>query len=166
VEKGFQRDESVVTLVNVESMLNIIAVYQTAEGVVTMLSRAMTNGLNVHVSDGTPVFCLSLGHARMLAEAGYTKQSLKAELFERAKVPLDQFPPEGNLPMSHWVVENGKVLVTRSASDIEIVVAGADRHGHSMYMAGWGISKSASRVVEQPVAVDAGTPESSAVRPR
>jgi hypothetical protein len=150
VEKRFDAGDSVVTAFNAESIINIAAVYRSAEALLVSFANAMRIGLNINFSDGTLAWALSGGHARILAEAGFSKQQVKEELFERAKVPLESFPPEGNIPMGHWTEDAGRVLVTRSPADIELIVAGDDPPYHSIYFVGWALSRTASRAVVWP----------------
>ena len=148
VSRGFRPEDSTVTVLNVESVINIPAAYPTGNAVLWMLARAMRQGLNVHFSDGILVVALTPGHARLLAQAGYTRPALQRALFEQAKVPVGELPPEGNMPGGDWLVEDGKVLVTRDAEHIQVLVAGSDWGAHSLYFAGWGISGAATRHVE------------------
>lgn len=147
VELGFDEDTSVVTIVNCESVVNVPAAYARAESVVWMFARTMMQGLNVHTSNGVLPVGLNVGHAHLLAEAGYSKADLKAELFEKAKVPLSMFPPEGNLPISVWTVEDDRVLVTNAPESILVFVFGGETPYHSLYFGGWGVSGRASRVI-------------------
>jgi hypothetical protein len=147
VEGGFDRASSVVTVVNVESVVNVPAAYPKAETVLLMLAQTMMHGLHVHTSNGVLPVGLNAGHARLLADAGHSKASIKHELFELAKVPLEMFP-DGNLQNSVWTVEGGRILVTRSPEDILLFVFGGDTPYHSLSFGGWGISGSASRLID------------------
>lgn len=142
---GFSPADSVVTTLNIESVVNVPAIYTNAEAVVGYIARAMKVGLNLSFSDGALALALSGGHARILAEAGMSRQDVQRELFERAKVPLDELPKEGNISTGHWTVQDARVLVTRSPQDILVFVAGDESPYHSCYFCGWGLSRSASR---------------------
>jgi hypothetical protein len=147
VRRGFSSDVDVVTVLNVESIINVPAPYRDAESVIWMLARAMRQGLNVHFSNGILVVALTPGHARMIAQTGVTIQQLKERLFDQARVPLTELPPAGNMPGGDWMVEHDHVLVTRDPDHIEVIVAGSDWNAHSLYFAGWGISGSTSRII-------------------
>ncbi len=142
---GFKAEDSVVTTFNVESVINVPAVYTSADAILHSLARAMQGGLNVCFSDGALGVALSGGHARILAEAGMSREDIQNTLFERTKIPLADLPKEGNIITGTWTVENGRVLITRSPKDILVFVAGDESPYHSCYFCGWGLSRSASR---------------------
>lgn len=147
VERGFRPQDSVVTVVNSESVINVPAAYPGADAVLSLIARALGQGLNVHTSHGALPVGLNVGHARLLADAGYSKAEVKRELFERAKVPLSALPAEGNLPVSVWTLDGERVLVTQSAQDVLVFVFGGETPYHSLYFGGWGVGGAASRLV-------------------
>jgi hypothetical protein len=149
VDRGFGAEESVVTVVNSESVINVPAAYPEADDVLSELARALGQGLNVHTSRGVLPLGLNVGHARLLADAGYSKAEVRYELFERAKVPLSALPASGNMPMSVWTLDGNRVLVTRSPEDVLLFVFGGDTPYHSLCFGGWGVGGAASRAVTE-----------------
>jgi hypothetical protein len=115
-----------------------------------MLARSMrAGGTNTFFSTGSPTFVLCPGHARILADAGYDRKRIREELFERGKIPVSSFPPEGNIPMGNWTLDGDKVLIAERPEDILIVVAGGTEPTaqHSLYLVPFGLSNSVTRPI-------------------
>jgi hypothetical protein len=140
-------EDSAVTVLQVESMVNVPAPYRDAGAILQMMALAMCNGLNLHYSSGVLMACFNPVHARILADAGYCADRVRAELFQRARVPVSAYPPEGNASQAEWVREGDQVLMTDDVSKVEVMVAGAGWPAHSMCFNGWAISAVASRPV-------------------
>jgi hypothetical protein len=150
VRLGYDIKQSVITAVNVESVINVPAPYTSADGVLAMLALAMQTGLNLHYSTGVLVVCLTPAHARILATDGYRPDSLAEEVFLRARVPISAFPEEGNIQAAQWLTDGDFVLPTSDPTQILIMVAGKDFAAHSTYFDGWATSGMAStRVLAQ-----------------
>lgn len=144
---GFEVGQSVVTVINVESVINVPAPYSTADGVLSMLTMTMQTGLNLHYSAGVPTVCLTPSHAQILAAAGFTAETLSEELFVRTRVPLSAFPAEGNSQAAEWITDGEFVQITSSPSKILVLVAGRNYPAHSTYFNGWATSDMASQLV-------------------
>jgi hypothetical protein len=148
VELGFDRNESVITLVNVESIINIPSAYTRADSLITMLARASRNGLNIEHSSGVLPYGLNPRHAEMIADAGFSKQAFKDELFERSKIPVGELPSEDH-PATVRKLDGDRVLVTSSPNDFLVFVFGSHIPYHSLFFGGWAISGQASRTVDR-----------------
>jgi hypothetical protein len=137
VSRGYSADQSVVTVSGMENLINVVL----AAGRHTPISGPFFHqfgrlmhavGTNLWGSSGSPVIILSPGQAARLAEEGYDRRRLQEELYEVAKVPLEEYP-YGNFPKCEWKVENGKILPCQNADDIRIFVAGGGEALHSIY---------------------------------
>jgi hypothetical protein len=147
---GYAPDEDVVTMIGIESFIDVIPVFKTADPIIDHFARAMRNGgTNVYWSRGTLLMVVSPGHADILAGEGFTREKLQERLFEEAMIPLSDMP-YGNIPQGHWVERDGKVLITESPQDIYIVCAGGPEPLHSVYMTGFGVANAASAKVWHP----------------
>jgi hypothetical protein len=89
VERGYAREQSVVTLVNTEAPHSMTENVQTDpnEIVRTFASSMATLGVNNLYSQGNPVLVLGIEHAQHIAAAGWSKQDLQRALFEQARQP-------------------------------------------------------------------------------
>jgi hypothetical protein len=96
VELGCLPDESTVTALSVTAQFNLLDfASRNADDLLHMIARTIaTPGMqNAQLGYG-PVIVFGIEHARMLANAGLTKQDVKRRLFEEARIPLDAFSPE------------------------------------------------------------------------
>ncbi len=142
VERGFDREQSAVTVIGVQGITNNFTPYKKAESMLTVIadSMAQIGSTTVLASDGNPVVILTAAHSRLFSEHGYSKEAVKKELFERAKVPKDRFPDEHtNVNCERSQVWDGnRLLAARDAKDILIVVSGGPAPYHASHCPGWG----------------------------
>src|SRR5689334_21412552 len=89
VERGFRREQSVVTVVNTEAPHSMSENVRTdPDGIMTTFASCMaTLGVNNLYSQGHPVLVLGLEHVHHLKAAGWSKMDVKRALFERARQP-------------------------------------------------------------------------------
>ena len=89
VERGYARDQSVVTVVNTEAPHSMTENIQTDpdEIIRTFASCMATLGVNNLYSQGHPVLVMGIEHALHIASAGWSRQMVLAALFERARQP-------------------------------------------------------------------------------
>ncbi len=89
VERGFRREQNVVTVVNAEAPHSMTENIQTDahEIMRTFASSMATLGVNNLYSQGHPVLVLGLEHVQHIHAAGWSKQDIKQALFERARQP-------------------------------------------------------------------------------
>jgi hypothetical protein len=152
VSLGYAATDDVVTMVGVESFIDTIPVFQSADPIIDHFARAIrAGGTNVYWSKGSLVMVVNPGHARILAAEGHTRRSLQERLFEQGMIPLSDLP-HGNIPQGEWVVVDGKVRITSSPDEIYIVVAGGPEPLHSVYMTGLGVCNAASARVRRAAA--------------
>jgi hypothetical protein len=145
VSIGYDRDESVVTTVGVESIVDVVShMWAEPEPMIQQYVDTMQCvGSNVLMGQGTMLWLLSPAHARFYAEHGYSRQMLQEIFFERTKFAPDDWPfgkADGQRKVGKvtevkgWVEAERKVKITTEATDILIVVAGRDDPIHSTYM--------------------------------
>ena len=133
---GYDTDDDVVTTISVESLVNCCAVYDRADAILhSMITVMQLPGTHLSFSSGSLIWILSPGHARILADGGWTREELREHLFERASIPLDNLP-FGNSPAGDWRVVDGRIQLTGSPGDIHIMVAGGPEPLHSAYGVG------------------------------
>jgi len=140
VERGFNRDQSVVTVVNCEAPHSMTENVQTdaVEIMRTFASTMATLGSNNIYSQGTPVLVLCPEHASYINAAGWTKRDIKNDLFERARQPWGLVKNRGKSkgPKIPDCVDqnddNSMVPVVCEADDLILLVAGG-AGGKSMW---------------------------------
>jgi hypothetical protein len=150
VEQGFEASTSVVTVVNVAWVGNMhdgdskspASLFKTIAGSITYQgSNAMETGRY------QPFVVFGPEHAKVLSRAGLSKTAVKEQLWERAALPLSNFPDEiqEKFATVERPVIDGRVHLTAGPEDLQLLVAGGGGP-HSVYMAAFG--RHHSRAVE------------------
>ncbi len=95
VERGYQREQSTLTVFNVRSYMEVddLASY-TAEGVLTSFSATLAHPGGEYMESGWQyrdrchhVLLITPDHARSLARGGFTKQGIREYLYHKTKLP-------------------------------------------------------------------------------
>lgn len=156
VERGFAAGASSVTAIGFSGTLNMNTHSKNADEILRTIADAMAHGpSNDYWCGGEPWIVVAPEHAQILAQAGLAKADVKRRLWEQSKMKasrmaekdfertrrtrreeLGEITPETMLP------------VTRAAQDIGILVAGG-AGTHSVYVPGFGNSRSVTRAVEE-----------------
>jgi hypothetical protein len=156
VERGFQRDQSVVTLVNTEAPHSMTENIQTdADGIVqTFTSSMATLGVNNLYSQGTPVLVLGIEHAGHIAAAGWSKLDLQRAIFERARQPWGIVKNRGKSKGPRFpefvdkTDDKSTVPIIREPKDL-VVLVGGGAGGKSMFLpTAGGQSLAVSKAIE------------------
>ena len=142
VENGFAKGSSTVTAVGGQGTQNIYCACLDPVDVVTMVADGMAvYGNNGYLrAAGNPLVIFSPGHAKIFADAGWSKQRVKTELFERTKVPRSRIPraPQLSKPIYTDYPDDAMCLLCPNAEAILIVVAGGPEAYHATYVPSFG----------------------------
>lgn len=141
VERGYARDEDVVTVVNTEAPHSMTENIQTDPDEImrTFASCMATLGVNNLYSQGNPVLVLGIEHARHIAAAGWRKPDVQRALFERARQPWGLMKNRGKSKgprFPEFVDRNddtSMVPIVREPRDL-IVIVGGGAGGKSMFL--------------------------------
>lgn len=140
-------------LLGIQTTTNPVASFLQPESILMMLSNAMTAyGANSYTKGcGNPVVILPPAHARIFADAGWTKKMIKEWLFEHTKFPLADMPAEPRLldTTSRQQIEDGKLCICRKAEEIVVIVAGGPELNHVAFLANFGSDFAISRIRHQ-----------------
>ena len=160
VERGFQPDESTVSVFGVENPHNINDhVSTTAEGILmtaadTLASMGMNNA---YLGKGELLFVFGPEHAATIARYNWTKRDVKAYLFENARIPLGRARLGGMWGMDDWPIwvqglrdDHALVPMVEKVDDILVMVAGAAGK-HSCGMPSFGATRSVTRPITRMV---------------
>ena len=138
VERGFDREQSTVTLFGGQGSHNILGMFRTPENLVHVLSDGMRcYGFNGYLrGTGSPLIVMSPGHARTFADHGWDKDRIKQALFEQSQIPRSHIPDEQQLsrPVYADYPPDQMCLPCRRPEDIHIVVAGGPEGYHIVYI--------------------------------
>jgi hypothetical protein len=156
VERGFRRDQNVVTVVNAEAPHSMTENIQTdaMEIMRTFASSMATLGVNNLYSQGHPVLVLGLEHVQHLSAAGWNKRDIKQALFELARQPWGLMKNRGKSKGPRFPEfvdqsdDNSMVPIVNAAEDL-IVIVGGGAGGKSMFLPTAGAqSLSVSKLIE------------------
>jgi hypothetical protein len=160
VSRGFDASLSTITVVGAEAPHNISDHGSTdADGILrTMAGTLATMGHNNLYWLGDIFVLVGPEHAATLAAEGLSRADVQRELHQRARIPADAMS-EGNLEhIKSWHVEteeivdeSGKIPLTRTPEDINVVVVGGAGK-HSMWVPTW------FRSVTRPIIDASGEP--------
>lgn len=155
VERGFEKEQSAVTVVGVHGIHNVVCGnYPKASVFLKLAANSMCTmgNNNMMLGGGEPLLVLPSGHAGIAEKEGLSKAETKRVLFDFCKVPLSDFPPEvafGDKREKRLLVVDGYVRPCRQAEDIMIVVAGAPNPYHMINMPTFGDTKAITRVIAE-----------------
>jgi len=157
VERGFQRNQSVVTAVNAEAPHSMTENIQTDPDEImrTFASCMATLGVNNLYSQGHPILVMGVEHAQHIASAGWSKRDVQQALFERARQPWGLIKNRGKSKGPRFPEfvdrsdDDSMVPIVRAPEDLIVIVAGG-AGGKSMFLpTAGGQSLSVSRIVEE-----------------
>ena len=160
VGRGFNPEDSVVTVVGVEAPQSVICVTdaddpESANRLLAVLAASLGNvgSNNAQLRNGSAVVVLNPDHASVLAAAGYDREKIAEALCERAGNPrglLRQLNPSfGRGPGA----DEDVLRCFRDPSDILVVHAGGGGL-YSMVCHSWCAGPHANRAVSHRVEID------------
>ena len=156
VERGFNAQESTVTVVGAEPPHNVNDHGSaTADDVLSTIAGVLaTPGTNQLYMAGEPLVVLGPEHAAIIARDGFSKNDIKVRLHEKARVPLSSisvgnlkrftriFPERFDHPSQHETVP-----IAESSDDIMVIVSGG-KGRHSVVIPTFGSTRSVTELVK------------------
>ncbi len=140
VERGFEADESTVTVLGLDSPHNVNDHRsKTAEDLLdTIIDTASVAGCNNSHVPGEMLVIMSPEHAETVASDGWSKEDVKKYIHKKALVPVELGDRGGRKLDPKWVID-GEIQITRKPDDVVVVVAGGPGR-HTMIAHGFGTS--------------------------
>jgi len=138
VERGFSRQTSTVTVTSISSIIQNATYTYDWKTILTVLADSMAYFGCHTVIQGTGIVWVFItpDHANRFASQGLSKKDVKEYIWEKARIPVSQFP-EKLVPYPHKLLEtNGQVRVVSSPDDVKVVVAGGLGRYYAMVMTG------------------------------
>ena len=153
VERGFDREASVVTVVGISGTIEVVDSESRApEDLAQTFAQSMLIAGNVGsaglLGGGEPLIVMPPEHAEVFARAGCSKAQVKALIHERALLAIDRLAPSlRERAAASGGANDGFLRVARAADDVMIVVAGGVGR-KAAYVPTWsGGTKAVSRTV-------------------
>jgi hypothetical protein len=159
VSLGVAPEQSAVSVVAVRGIYEITEGTQhTGLGVLETIAASMRMiGTPIYYQMGVPVVvCLGPEHAREIADAGFSRQTLQSYFFEHCRLSVGAlrdrgYYREGCWPKSIDPSDNDMVVpMVSDASKFWIIVAGGDGR-HSAWMPSWNVCEGATEVVREVI---------------
>lgn len=149
--RGFAAGDSVVSVLAAEAPHNVNDHGSTTgEQLLTTIAGTMAQpGSNVvYVTPGPHVLLLGPEHAATLHRDGWTVESIRARLWERARIPLDRVSPDNRAQFTEWGIEpdGDGYTVGRGPEQLHVAVAGGPGK-HSVWIPSFG----STELVSEPV---------------
>ena len=143
VDRGFAAGVSTVTAVGIQGTTNNLTAFKKPENVLNMIADSMSywGSNNVLLAGGTPVVLLTPGHAKMMHDAGWSKEQVRDYLFEHSKIHRSRLPSDEltNLNLEPTFIWDSDYLCTaRKAEDLLIVVTGGPEPYHAVFCPSFG----------------------------
>lgn len=140
LERGFDREDSTVTVLGLEAPHNVNDHRSTRpeDLLDTVAHTASTAGCNNSHVPGEILVLLSPEHATTLEKGGWDKREVKDYLHQNMVVPVKLGDRGGRRLDKEWV-KGDEVLITRSPEDVVLVVAGGPGR-HTMIAPSFGSS--------------------------
>lgn len=152
VERGFARDQNVVTVVGAEGTMNMNTHSKNADELIGVIAETMIHPpSNEYCNGGEPWLAFGPEHADVFRRAGISKAEVKRRLWERARMPAgrmaekDFVRAQGSRREELGEITRDTLLpITVRAEDICLIVAGGPGT-HSTYVPCFGNSRAVSR---------------------
>ncbi|MCH8284050.1 MAG: hypothetical protein IIC20_05680 [Chloroflexi bacterium] len=154
VDRGFKPEQSAVTVVSVNSTLNILTasflhLRDMLLAMADALSVRATN--NALLGKGEPIMLVSPGHAQAASKEGMSKLDVQRFLYDHCGFPETDLPQEMvRRERIGAVTREGIVRPVRRAEDIFVVVAGGPEPYHATFMPTFGDSLAVTQEVRLP----------------
>ena len=154
VSRGFAAGDDVVTVVGVNSSTNIHDSSGDWRDVLKTLTASLVSPGTANVADpfSTPLVLLNPLHARILDDAGFSRQALQEHIYQHARLPPDGLSKRREqlrrLEGEDLFLVDGAIPFTNDPARILIAVAGGLQGGHSCYLSNGHYGHALSRRVE------------------
>lgn len=157
VQRGFDDDESTVTVMGVEAPHEINDhVNETAEGILTTAADtlATVGNNNTHHTHGEVCVVFGPEHAGTIARNGWSREDVQWFLYDNARNKLETLETvgiTGNYTWHHRFPTNNReamIPLTETPEDITVVVAGGAGK-HSMALHSFGETRSVTVAIEE-----------------
>ena len=130
--RGFNVDESAVTVIAGVGSVEVVLPQTTAEDVVRTMSRSMVIAGNLgrqSFGGGQPVILLPPEAAKFLSEQGWNRERFQEALYTESRTPLSWLPSHAVSRISAnreelGIIESENVFAAISPEDILIIVTG------------------------------------------
>ena len=134
VERGYDREQSVVTLIACDAPLSVSDHRSTSpEELAAVLggAAAATWSPNWWPLGGASLFVICPEHAQLFREAGWSKERVREELFNTVRRPASELRWGESTPLVEAAADDEQIAKWTSPEDIVLIVAGGEAGRYS-----------------------------------
>lgn len=173
VSRGFDAEDSTVTLLGVEGPHSLIFSIEDADRDGDTFLRSLAAGFsnpvtnNIFFGQGMVAAVLNPVHSRLLARCGFTRESAQRRLFELAVASRAALRDLVGDVVDIAPGEEDLLRIVKRPEDILILTGGAEGGGYSAFFPSWGGGADGNHAVTKRVRFDPGCelPESRRAGP-
>ena len=153
VERGFQPQESAVTVVAAQGTTNILEDSPDPQEVLLTIGASLieVGCNNFHTGEGEPLVVLNPMHVALIAGTGFSKSDFKRYLHEKARAPREWLSTHAierriaaGAPVQDWTP------MVRRWEDYMVVVAGGAGGLHTTFMPTFGNTYAVTKAIQEP----------------
>ena len=154
VERGFDKDDSTVTLVGATGTVNFNTHAKDAADLLKVIADSIcfpTN--NDYYFGGEPWLLLGPEHAHILAREGLSKRDVKLKLWETSKLHVDRLAAKDRMRLQHTrgaelgqFNDNTGIPISIKPEEVSIICAGGPGT-HSVHVPTFGHTRSVTRKI-------------------
>jgi hypothetical protein len=156
VERGFDREQSTVTVVGAAGTANLNSHAKDADDLVKALAGSLGYPTsNDYHFGGEPWLVVSPEHADVLKRGGLSKADVKRRLWEQSKIAAGRFALKDYARLQHTrtpeigaIGPDTMIPISPRPEDLRIVVAGGPGT-HSVYVPTFGQTRAVTRAVDR-----------------
>lgn len=155
VERGFERDQSSVTVIGAEGTLNMNTHSKQAEELARVIAQTLVHPpSNEYVHGGEPWLMIGPEHAEIFKRGGMSKADVKRKLWTLSKMPASELAhKELERVRDSRTEELGEIRadtllpISQRPEDVMLMVAGG-AGTHSVYVPCFGNSRAITRLID------------------
>lgn len=134
VSRGFKSTDSTVTISVSTTLAQVCAYTRDCPTLIELFALSVSNASNSLITHGSSPawFCLTPVQAAMFSKAGYTKQAVRDAIWEKSRIPKDQFPPK--VVPDKLTEKDGYILVADKPAEMAVIVAGLSKRDYGCSM--------------------------------
>ncbi len=161
VQLGYPPSASIVTVMGIRAVYHVMetTVATGSEVLRTVVGTMTATGIANYYQIGSGsqiLLVLCPEHAADIHASGLSKSDVSQFVYQNARMPLKRLKNVahyGNRNWPPWIDQadpEALLPIVRAPEDVVVVTAGGDGR-HSAWLAGWGVTRMATREIETPV---------------
>lgn len=153
---GMSPEDSAVTVIGVEGPHLLIYNFATGEGpdgILRMLAAGFANrtSTNIYFGNGTVAAALNPVHARLLKQAGITRQEAQRRIFDFSATTAGELRKVGRVNINPDLADDAIMRPVARPEDILLFTSGEEGAIYSTFFPSWGAGQHNGRAITKKV---------------